>query len=251
MTTNLTATNTTVQTASIMPLTLKSIGLALNSKQLLHDVSIHFNKLESTLILGPNGAGKTMLLRICHGLIKPGNGKIEWSNPQRASQPDAQAMVFQHPVMLRRSVRKNIEYAMAVCNVGPIFREERMQQALELSGLSALADRPATRLSGGEKQRLALARCNAIQPEVLFLDEPTAHLDPAATRQIEHMIDEIKKNGCTVIMVTHDLGQAKRLADRILFMHHGRILEDARTTEFFATPKTSEGRAFVSGQLLW
>lgn len=235
---------------TIMPLSLHGVCLDINNNTVLHQISIQFDGLQSTLILGPNGAGKTMLLGICHGLIKASNGCVIWNNQRRAAAPDAQAMVFQQPVMLRRSVRENIEYAMQVCNVATAAQPARLENALDLSGLIELVERPATKLSGGEKQRLALARCTAINPQVLFLDEPTAHLDPTATRQIEHMINTLRNNGCCVIMATHDLGQAKRLADRILFMHHGRVLEDTKTADFFATPSTAEGRAFVTGQLL-
>jgi tungstate transport system ATP-binding protein len=153
--------------------------------------------------------------------------------------------------MLRRSVRANLLHALAVNGWGWSDRRARAEAATERFGLAHLAARPARILSGGEKQRLALARAWALKPEVVFLDEPTSALDPAATRAIEELIEGFAAEGVTVVMTTHDLGQARRLADRILFLHHGRLIEDAAAADFFAGPATAEARAFLAGELLW
>lgn len=233
-----------------LPLLLDEIDLFMAGRRVLESLSLEIRPRESLAILGPNGAGKTMLLRVCHGLLRPTQGIVKWNNPTVAARPQTQAMVFQHPLMLRRTVQKNVEFAMRTCSIPRPEFDIRLYNALELAGLATLIDQQATRLSGGEKQRLVLARCCAISPEVIFLDEPTAHLDPAATRKIEHMVSRIRQQGSAIVMVTHDLGQARRLADRIVFMHHGRIIEDTPAEQFFDTPDSAEARAFVLGNLL-
>jgi len=203
-----------------------------------------------SLVIGPNGAGKSTLLRLLHGLLAPSAGRLAWCG----TAPDParrQAMVFQRPVLLRRSVASNVEYPLRLL---PLSREERRRrnaEALDLVGLAALAGRPARRLSGGEQQRLALARAAALRPELLFLDEPCASLDPAATRQVEEIVATLARRGTKIVMTTHDLGQARRLAGEILFLHRGRLLERAPAPAFFATPATAEAAAFLRGELLW
>lgn len=160
-------------------------------------------------------------------------------------------MVFQRPVLLRRSVAANIAYALRLHGVARTERANWIRQALEMAGLASLADRNAWVLSGGEQQRLALARAWALRPEVLFLDEPTANLDPAAARAVEEIITLFRGSGTKIVMTTHDLGQARRLADEVLFLHHGRLLERRPTMEFFEQPQTSEAQAFIRGELLW
>lgn len=201
-----------------------------------------------TVIVGPNGAGKSLLLRLCHGLLKPSEGRVEWSAPQAAKR---QAMVFQRPVMLRRSVSANIDYALALHKVARGERAATIQEVLNKTGLSRHADAPARVLSGGEQQRLALARAWALKPQVLFLDEPTASLDPSATHQIEELVGAIHAQGTKIVMTTHDLGQARRMGDEILFMHRGRLLERAPTERFFSHPENDLAQAFVKGELLW
>ncbi|MDH3637570.1 MAG: ATP-binding cassette domain-containing protein [Gammaproteobacteria bacterium] len=235
----------------ILLLKLHNAGLRRNGQDLLTDVCLGFDDRRLTVILGPNGAGKTLLLKLCHGLIAPTSGTVTWAHPELLTAPRGQSMVFQRPVILRRSVAANIEYALRVCGVNRAARPQRLQTALELAGLSGLATRSARVLSGGEQQRLALARAWAIQPQVLFLDEPTSHLDPGATRSIERMILSIRESGTKMIMTTHDLGQARRLADEIVFLNHGRVAEHSDATTFFQQPETPEARAFVEGRLLW
>ncbi len=160
------------------------------------------------------------------------------------------AIVFQRPVMLRRSAIGNLRYALAAADVARAERGKRADELLALVGLSGLGERPARRMSGGEQQRLAIARALAKEPEILFLDEPTASLDPAATKATEDIIHNIAARGIKIVMSTHDLGEARRLAGEIVLMHRGRIVEIADTTTFFNAPKTDAARRFVSGELL-
>jgi len=236
--------------ASILPLVLDRVAFTVQDVTILDDVSFSLEAGRSTFIIGPNGAGKSVLLRLCHGLLTPTRGRILWkgghSNPARR-----QAMVFQRPVLLRRSVLGNVAYGLKLAGIGRREREARARKALERVGLGHLADRPARVLSGGEQQRVALARAWALEPEVLFLDEPTASLDPAATRAIETALREIVAGGTKIVMTTHDLGQARRLADEILFLHRGRLIERASADRFLDSPASPEARAFVRGEILW
>src|SRR5262249_2162573 len=154
-----------------------------------------------------------------------------------------QAMVFQRPILLRRSAAANIDYALDVRGVKRDDRVSRVAQALQSVGLAALADRPARVLSGGERQLLALARAAALRPDVLFLDEPTASLAPAAAKRVEQAINAIHQGGATIMLATHDLGQARRLADEILFLQDGRLVEHGPAAPFFAAPRSAEARA--------
>ncbi len=241
-----------VETArSILPLQLKNIGLTRDNQELLIDICLTLDSHECTIILGPNGAGKTLLLKICHGLETPTTGTVTWAQQHSHTDPRAHSMVFQRPIVFRRSVAANIEYALRVSGVDRTTHSERLETALELAGLSNMANRSARVLSGGEQQRLALARAWAIQPQVLFLDEPTAHLDPGATRRIEQMIASIQNTGTKIVMTTHDLGQARRLADEIVFLNHGRVLEHTNAIDFFNKPNTPDATAFIEGNLLW
>jgi tungstate transport system ATP-binding protein len=189
-----------------------------------------------TVLIGPNGAGKTTLLRAAMGLLTPTRGRIAWQGEPR------RAIVFQRPVMLRRSAAANVRYA----TVGP----DRTSELLALVGLAAAADRPARRLSGGEQQRLAIARALARDPKVLFLDEPTASLDPASTKAVEDLVRTVSARGIKVVMSTHDLGEARRLAGDVVLLHRGRLVEAAAASRFFDAPCTEEARKFVAGELL-
>jgi tungstate transport system ATP-binding protein len=234
------------ETASILPLSAEGLVFEREGKRLLDGVSFALPKGGITAIIGPNGAGKSLTLRICHGLIAPTAGVARW-----AAEPGAKrhAMVFQRPVMLRRSVEANLLHALRASGAPDPAGQARA--ALLRFGLGELADRPARLLSGGEQQRLAIARAWALEPEALFLDEPTSQLDPGATRQIEQAIARLAAEGMTILMTTHDLGQARRLATRVLFLNRGRLVEDADAARFFAEPSTPEARAFIAGDLLW
>ncbi|MBS29041.1 MAG: ABC transporter ATP-binding protein [Alphaproteobacteria bacterium] len=236
--------------SSILPLDVRRLVFEADSTRLLHDVGFSLQAGKRTVLLGPNGAGKILLLRLCHGLLTPTAGEVSWSGGHERARKH-QAMVFQQPVMLRRSVAGNITHALAAHGVPRADRPDRAEAALALAGLSHLARRPARVLSGGEQQRLALARAWATEPQVLFLDEPTASLDPGATRAVETLIEGFHAAGTKIVMATHDLAQARRLADEILFVHKGRLLESADAESFFDRPQTEEALAFVAGELLW
>ncbi|MBO21928.1 MAG: ABC transporter ATP-binding protein [Rhodospirillaceae bacterium] len=236
--------------ASILPLTAEHLVFEAGGTRLLDDVGFTLQAGRRTVVLGPNGAGKSLLLRLCHGLLQPTSGGIRWARDGRRNAR-RQAMVFQRPVMLRRSAIANITHALAAHGVARAERTARADAALALAGLSSLARRPARLLSGGQQQRLALARAWATEPEILFLDEPCASLDPAATRSVEALVEGFHTAGTKIVMATHDLMQARRIADDILFIHKGRLLEAGDTEAFFAAPQTAEARAFVAGKLLW
>ena len=245
-----TAASALANTAPILPLQVDGLSFRAGSVEVLSDVSFRIEPGTRTMVLGPNGAGKSVLLRLLHGLLMPTAGKVIWSAGDAAH---AQAMVFQRPVMMRRTVCENIEFALYLNSINGVnsARRSAALAALEQVGLAHLADRHARLCSGGEQQRVALARAWALKPQVLFLDEPTASLDPAATRAIEEAIAAMHRDGSTIIMTTHDLGQAKRLADRVLFLNHGCLLGDAPAQEFFQQPGSPEAVAFIKGELLW
>ena len=190
-------------------------------------------------------------MRICHGLIQPTAGRVRWSACETFGGARQQAMVFQRPVMLRRSALANVRYGLALAGVPAAERQQRAAAVIERVGLGHVARRAARVLSVGEQQRLALARVWALEPQVLFLDEPTASLDPSATREVESIIDAIHRAGTKLIMTTHNLGQARRIADEILFLHQGRLVERAPVEKFFRQPATAEAAAFIKGELPW
>ena len=233
----------------MLPLVLDQICYAVDGKSIIDRVSMEIADGPRTVILGPNGAGKSVLMRLCHGLLAPTSGNISWKGP--SSGRSRQAMVFQRPVMLRRSAYANVVYGLALAGVSPRERELRARDVLEAVGLADVADHPARVLSGGEQQRVALARAWALGPEVLFLDEPTANLDPGATRYIESLIGQIRAGGTKIVMTTHNLGQAKRLGDEILFLSQGRLVERTPVDAFFTKPASAEADAFIRGELPW
>jgi len=236
---------------TILPLVLRNVSYTVRGKTLVNGLSLEFTRGKRTMILGPNGAGKSLTLRLCHGLLKPTGGDVAWHGPGAGLPRLRHAMVFQRPVMLRRSALANLTHALAVQGQGRRDRRERAWEALKRFGLQGLADRPARVLSGGEQQRLAMARAWSLRPQVLFLDEPSAALDPGATGAIEEMIQAFHEEGLTIVMTTHNLGQARRLADDVIFLHHGRLVEHTPAEEFFTHPRSQAAAAFLKGELLW
>jgi tungstate transport system ATP-binding protein len=233
---------------SDLPLTLAGARVRGGGATIL-DLSITFLAGAPTILIGPNGSGKTTLLRAAMGLIPLDGGQISWGG-RPASPPHRRAILFQRPAMLRRSAAGNLRFALAAAGVPRSERTTRVADLLRLVGLEDLAERPARRLSGGEQQRLALARALARGPDLLFLDEPTASLDPAATKGLEDIIRTVSARGVKVVMSTHDLGQARRLGGDVALLHRGRLIELAPAAEFFGAPKTEEARQFVAGELL-
>ena len=235
--------------ARILPLRLAGVGYAVGGKPLLSDISLSIEAGRRLVVMGANGAGKSLFLRLCHGLIDPTAGRIRWASGE--ARAEAQAMVFQRPVLLRRSVAANLDYPLALKGQPRAARAEVVARTLDRFGLTPLADRPARLLSGGEQQRLALARAWAMRPQVLFLDEPSSALDPSATRIIEEMVTQFSDDGITIVMTTHNLGQARRLAQDVAILHRGRLIEHRAADAFFAGPQSPEARAFLAGDLVW
>ncbi len=237
--------------SALLPLRLSEVTVAAGDRAILDRVSAQIEAGSRTIILGANGAGKSVLMRVCHGLLAPTSGKVEWHAAEVSGAPRRQAMVFQRPVMLRRSALANVAYALKAAHVARRERARRAAEALEHVGLADLAEHPARVLSGGEQQRLALARAWALRPDVLFLDEPTANLDPSATKEVESIITAIHATGAKIVMSTHNLGQARRLGDEVLFLHQGRLVERAPVETFFKRPASAEAAAFIIGELPW
>jgi len=230
-------------------LTLRDVEYVRDGVRILDAVSIEMVTAAPIVVIGPNGSGKTTLLRIVMGLLTPTAGTlIRHSTPRGA--PARCAIVFQRPTLLRRSVVANLRFALAAAGVPAGQRQTSARALLEQVSLHALAERPARRLSGGEQQRLAVARALARQPELLLLDEPTANLDPAATKAVEDIIRDVSARGTTVMLSTHDLGQARRLAGVVVLLHRGRIVEAGPAASFFDAPRTAEAQRFLAGELL-
>ena len=235
----------------MLPLAASGLRFAINGRALVDVEALDIQPGMPTVIMGPNGAGKSLLLRLLHGLIVPSSGSITWAGkPAGETIQHNQAMVFQRPVLLRRSVAANIDYALKVHGITRSERQPRVEAWLEKADLKPLARQPARTLSGGEQQRLSLARALAVEPQILFLDEPTASLDPVSTQAIETLIRDASDRGTKIIMVTHDPGQAKRLAGEVIFIHRGEISEKTPAKTFFKSPSSEQARAFLSGGLL-
>jgi tungstate transport system ATP-binding protein len=235
--------------ASDLPLVFSGVSITAGEVAILDRVDLTIHAGAPTVLIGPNGSGKTTLLRTAMGLIAPSRGRVTWGGREDVP-PLRRAIVFQRPTMLRRSALANLRYALAAAGVPRNLRAERAAELMALVGLTGLERRPARRLSGGEQQRLALARALARDPDLLFLDEPTASLDPAATKAIEDLVRAVTARGVKVVMSTHDLGQAHRIGGEIALMHRGRVVECAPADTFFNSPKTEEARRFIAGGLL-
>lgn len=233
-----------------LPLHIDHLHVTRKGNTLLSDIDYSIETNAVTVILGPNGAGKSLLLQVAHGLVTPNEGSLKWNTLTPQPQQSWRAFIFQKPVLLRRSVRANIGYVLSLHNVGKAKREALIQKALKLTGLSHLAERNARVLSGGEQQRLNIARAWVLQPRVILFDEPTAELDPSGTAAIEQLIETISQQGTKILMTTHDLGQARRLASDILFLHQGKLVEYSLAEDFFEQPKTKMAQNFIAGKLL-
>ena len=236
-------------TVSDLPLVLDGVSLQAGATTILDRLSLSITPGAPTLIVGPNGSGKTSLLRLLMGLAAPTAGRVSWGG-RTESKPVRRAFLFQRPVMLRRTAAANVVYALAQAGAPRGERATRAAALLERVGLADLAQRPARKLSGGEQQRLALARALARDPEILLLDEPTASLDPAATRGVEEIVLMAAQSGIKIVMASHDLGQVRRLAGEVMFMVRGSLRERASTAAFLDHPTTPEAAAFLRGDLV-
>jgi tungstate transport system ATP-binding protein len=234
---------------SDLPIVLDGASLRAGATTMLDRLSLTITPGAPTLVVGPNGAGKTSLLRLCMGLAAPSAGTVSWGGRTDSGQT-RRAILCQKPVMLRRSAAANVAYGLAQAGCPRHLRTTRAEELLDRVGLLDLAGRPARRLSGGEQQRVALARALARQPEILLLDEPTASLDPAATRHVEEIILMAAQSGTKVVMASHDLGQVRRLAGDVVFLVRGRLCEQTSVNDFFDRPSTQETAAFIRGDLV-
>ena len=231
--------------APIMPLRVRDLGLRFGEATVLDGLVLDLGTTGCTMIMGPNGSGKSLLLKLLHGLMRPCTGRIDWGGQAPEQVTARQALVFQKPVLLRRSVAANVDFVLRARAKDAAQRHALLDHV----GLSHKANQPARLLSGGEAQRLALARALATDPEVLFLDEPTASLDPASVLSIERIVGEARDRGVRIIFVTHDVGQARRMADDVVFLNRGRIAEHSPAKDFFPEPRSPEARDYLNGRI--
>ena len=237
--------------SAILPIRGRDLVFERGDRRLLDGIDIEIAGTGTLVIVGPNGAGKSLLVRVLAGLIEPTAGTVTWAGrpPERRRAPKI-GFVFQRPVLLRRSVQANIEYALGVAGVLRAERAARAQAALARARLTHLAASPARVLSGGEQQLLSIARALATVPEILILDEPTSNLDPAATKAIEALLGVVRAEGTRIVLITHDLGQARRLADEVAFLHRGRLVERTGREGFFANPQSEVAQSFLRGEIV-
>ena len=231
--------------SGLMPLIVEDLRLEVDGARLLDGLGLRLDGKGCTVVMGPNGAGKSVLLRVLHGLLAPTSGRIDWNGRPPNEVTDRQSLVFQSPVLLRRTVAENVEFVLRARGL----ERDLVGPTLESVNLAHKARQPARRLSGGEAQRLALARALATKPEVLLLDEPTASLDPRATLAVEDIVRGAIAAGTRAIFVTHDVGQARRLADDVVFLADGKVVEHRAAAAFFEAPESAEARAYLSGEL--
>lgn len=234
---------------SILPLIVENASVRRRGKVLVGPLDLQLADGDISIVMGPNGAGKTSLLKLLHGLLHPSTGTVTWACPLAEARA-RQAFVFQAPVLLRRNVRDNIALPLMLRGVPRTRARARADDWAERVGLGGFSARRAQDLSGGERQKLALARALICEPEMLFLDEPTANLDGRATREIETILAAAVTAGTRILMATHNIGQARRLANDVIFLYRGRIHEQNRASRFFAAPQTREAAAFLKGDIV-
>jgi len=232
----------------LLPITVDNLSLALNDRVVIDSITCQIKGNGITVIMGPNGAGKSLFLRCLHGLVKPDSGQVRFAGkPPSPATRQRQSMVFQAPTILRRTVLANLLF---VARQRGMSNPQTSIDYLAQLRLDHLAQHPARLLSGGEKQRLALARALIIKPAVLFLDEPTSNLDPTSVETIETNLHLVSRQGTKIILITHDLGQAKRLADDVLFLHQGKLSEHSLATSFFKNPDSKAAKTYLAGNLV-
>lgn len=236
---------------SLFPLNVRQLVYSVSTHRLIDGIDLTIEQSKRTIIMGPNGAGKSLLLRLLHGLLTPTEGEICWGEIPRIDQArQRQALVFQRPVLLRRSVGANLRFALKLRRYTRAEREERLRHILELASLSHLVDRPARVLSQGEQQRVAIARALVLEPEVLLLDEPTVSLDPASVEAIEELILAAHRRGTKIILVTHNMAQARRLADEVVFLEQGRVVEHSPALQFFQQPNAGAAHTYGDSRVV-
>lgn len=233
-------------TVPILPLQVRDLRLSFGQTTVIDGLDLDLGPAGCTMVMGQNGSGKTLLLKLLHGLMQPSSGQISWGGQPAAKVTARQALVFQKPVLLRRSVADNLDFVLKARGKD----RTRRDALLEHVGLLGKSRQPARLLSGGEAQRLALARALATDPDVLLLDEPTASLDPASVLMIEGIVAKARTDGVRVIFITHDIGQARRMADDVVFMHRGQIVEHSPADAFFRGPRSSVARDYLNGRIV-
>jgi tungstate transport system ATP-binding protein len=229
--------------------TLSEITVKRRGKVILGPLSLELEDTGVTVVLGPNGAGKTTLLKVLHGVERLSTGALSW-NTSAEEAYSAQAYVFQTPIMLRRTVAQNLAYPLQLAGYAKAEIAPKVAHWAERIGLSGALERPAPRLSGGEKQKLAIGRALIRAPKVLFLDEPCANLDGRSTREIESLLQDAHAAGTRIIMTTHDIGQAKRLATDVLFLLGGKLHDQGAAPGVFDAPAKAETKAFLQGDIV-
>lgn len=230
----------------IFPLTLAQTCVKRRGKTILGPIDLTLTQGGPLIVIGPNGSGKTTLLRVMHGIERINSGALKWSQ----NDPAKHAYVFQTPTVLRRSVIQNLAYPLHLSGQDKSAIDTACATWLDLIGLRDMALVPATRLSGGERQKLAIARALIREPDLLFLDEPTANLDGHTTREIETILQDAHARGTRIVMATHDMGQARRLASDVLFMKNGKIHENSPAETAFSAPETPDLQAFLKGDIV-
>jgi tungstate transport system ATP-binding protein len=234
----------------MFPMTASDLSVKVRQKHIIGPVKLTINAGGITILMGPNGAGKTTLLKALHGIIRLATGQVSYAIPAKTAQ-EQQSFVFQSPIMLRRSVLENLAYPLMVNGQDKKTAMHSARSWATKIGLSAHMDRPAPFLSGGEKQKIAVARALIKSPKLLFLDEPTASLDGAATAEIETLLTEAQSTGTTIIMSTHNIGQAHRMANSVLFMKDGKINAHSAANAFFDKPPTDAAQKFITGDIVF
>ena len=234
---------------------LQHVQKAYNGRVVLDVDELCIGRGEVLALVGPSGSGKSTLLRLLNFLEPPSAGALTFDGrPAGDNLPLSErrrvTAVFQRPALLRRSVAANIGYGLGLR--GEKLPPEELAAWLERLGLTHLARQSALRLSAGEAQRVAMARALVVRPDVLLLDEPTANLDPYNVGLIERLVAEEQRTlGMTVVWVTHDIFQARRVADRVAFLLGGRLVEVADAETFFTCPTTAQAAAFLRGELVY
>ncbi len=234
---------------SILPVSINKVSVRKRGKSILNDISLDLDAVGFTIVMGPNGSGKTTLLRLMHGLQRPSDGMVSWNCTHDIART-RQTFVFQTPVMMRRSVRDNIAYPLRLAGLKAAETNKQASYWAAKVGIEARLGLDAMYLSGGERQKLALARALITQPEVIFLDEPTTNLDGKSTREIETILKDASKNGARIIMTTHDIGQAKRLASEIVFLNKGKVSEHSAAKTFFDNAQSAAAQAYLKGDII-
>ncbi|MDP5219080.1 ATP-binding cassette domain-containing protein [Ruegeria sp. 2205SS24-7] len=233
----------------LFPLVLEGAETSRRGKRLVGPVNLTLDGQGLCVVMGPNGAGKTTLLRLMHGTARLTGGKVRWACDTEEARHH-QAFVFQRPIVLRRTVEDNLIYPLRLRGVARGVAREAARKWAKRVGLEPHLTRRAMVLSGGEQQKLALARALITDPALVFLDEPTASLDGRATREIEAILLQAKAEGTRLILSTHDMGQARRIADQVVFILGGKVHETGPAEAFFDGPQTPEARAFLKGDIV-